>query len=260
VRVLRQQDGRFVDVTAEAGLGETHGWWNTVAAVDLRGNGRMDLVLGNLGRNSYIRASADEPARLHISDFARTGGRQQILTFYKAGVCYPIAGRDDLVKLMPRLRSRYVSYADYGASRLEDIFDASELKSAQVLEAKEFSSVVALNNGDGTFSVAPLPVEAQFAPIRTVLADDFDGDGRTDLLVAGNFHGVTPMRGRYDASYGLLLRGDARGGLSAVDLETSGLVIEGEVRAMQLLRGANGARQVVVALNDAGLRMLRPLN
>jgi hypothetical protein len=260
VRVFRQQDGRFVDVTAEAGLGETHGWWNTVAAVDLRGNGRMDLVLGNLGRNSYIRASADEPARLHISDFARTGGSQQILTFYKDGVCYPIAGRDDLVKLMPRLRSRYVSYADYGASRIEDIFDASELKSARVLEAKELASVVALNNGDGTFAVTPLPVEAQFAPIRTVVAEDFDGDGRTDLLVAGNFHGVTPMFGRYDASYGLLLRGDGRGGFSAVDLETSGLVIEGEVRAMQLLRSAAGARQVVVARNDAGLQMLRPVN
>jgi enediyne biosynthesis protein E4 len=249
-----------VDVTAEAGLGDTHGWWNTVTAVDLRGTGRMDLVLGNLGRNSYIRASAHEPARLHVSDFARNGGSQQILTFYKNGVCYPIAGRDDLVKLMPRLRSRYVSYADFGASRIEDIFDPAELRSAQVLEAKELASVVALHNGDGTFTVTPLPIEAQFAPVRAVLADDFDGDGRTDLLLAGNFHGVTPMRGRYDASYGLLLRGDANGGFEAVDLERSGLAIEGEVRAMRMLHGANGARSVIVARNNAGLQMLQPLH
>jgi enediyne biosynthesis protein E4 len=260
IRVFRQHEGRFVDVTAEAGLGDTHGWWNTVTAVDLRGTGRMDLVLGNLGRNSYIRASAHEPARLHVSDFARNGGSQQILTFYKNGVCYPIAGRDDLVKLMPRLRSRYVSYADFGASRIEDIFDPAELRSAQVLEAKELASVVALHNGDGTFTVTPLPIEAQFAPVRAVLADDFDGDGRTDLLLAGNFHGVTPMRGRYDASYGLLLRGDANGGFEAVDLERSGLAIEGEVRAMRMLHGANGARSVIVARNNAGLQMLQPLH
>jgi enediyne biosynthesis protein E4 len=129
-----------------------------------------------------------------------------------------------------------------------------------VLEAKELASVVALNNGDGTFTVTPLPVEAQFAPIRAVLADDFDGDGHTDLLVAGNFHGVTPMRGRYDASYGLLLRGDAKGGFEVVDLEAGGLVIEGEVRAMQMLRGADGSRNVVVARNDAGLQMLQALH
>ena len=260
VRVFRQHDGRFVDVTAEAGLGDTHGWWNTVTAVDLRGTGRMDLVLGNLGRNSYIRASTHEPVRLHVSDFARNGGSQQILTFYKNGECYPIAGRDDLVKLMPRLRSRFVSYADFGASRLEDIFDPAELRSAQVLEAKQLASAVALNNGDGTFTVTPLPVEAQFAPVRAVLADDFDDDGRMDLLLAGNFHGVTPMRGRYDASYGLLLRGDANGGFEAIDLERSGVVIEGEVRNMRMLHGADGARRVIIARNDAGLRMLQPLH
>jgi hypothetical protein len=260
IRVFRQQDGRFVERTTEAGLSNTHGWWNTVAAIDLRGNGRKDLVLGNLGRNSYIRASAHEPARLYVSDFAHNGGIQQILAFYKNGVCYPIAGRDELVRLMPRLRSRYVSYADFGDSRVEDIFNASELRNARVLEAKVLDSVVALNNGDGTFTVTPLPVEAQFAPIRAVLGDDFDGDGHTDLLVAGNFYGVTPVRGRYDASYGLLLRGDGNGGLEVVDLETSGVVIDGEVRAMQMLRSADGARLLVVARNDAALQMLKPLN
>jgi hypothetical protein len=256
VRVFRQQDGRFVDVTAEAGLGETNGWWNTVAAVDLRGNGRKDLLLGKLGRNSYVRASPEEPARLHVGDFAGTGTDQQILTFYRNGVSYPMAGRDDLVKVMPRLRSRFTSYADFGASRLEDIFDAAELRNAHVLEARIFTSAMALNNGDGTFVLTPLPVEAQFAPIRDVVADDFDGDGRMDVLVAGNFHGVTPVRGRYDASYGLLLRGNAQGGLVAVDMETSGLMIEGEVRAMRLLRGAAGTRKLVVARNDAGVEML----
>src|SRR3989449_4543848 len=57
VRVFRQEHGRLVDRTAEAGLSGTEGWWNTVAAVDLNGDGRKDLVLGNLGLNSYLRAS-----------------------------------------------------------------------------------------------------------------------------------------------------------------------------------------------------------
>lgn len=260
IRLFRQEDGRFVERTAEAGFGNTHGWWNTVAAIDLRGNGRQDLVLGNLGRNSYIRASVHEPVQLHVSDFARNGALQQILTFYKNGVSYPIAGRDELVRLIPSLRSRYVSYADFGASRVGDIFGASELRNAQVLDAKVLESVVALNNGDGTFFVRPLPVEAQFAPIRAVVADDFDRDGNSDVLVAGNFYGVTPVRGRYDASFGLLLRGDGNGGLEVVDLETSGVMIDGEIRALRLLRGARGERLLAVARNDSTLQMLRPLN
>ncbi len=228
-------------------------------AVDLRGNGRADLLLGNLGINSYIRGSRATPARLYIHDFSGDGRVEQILTVHRNGESYPLGGRDEFVRQIPRLRARYRSYADFGASRIEDIFSRSELRQAAVREASTFASAVALNNGDGTFDFESLPVEAQFAPVYAALPGDFDGDGQTDLLVAGNFHGVPPVRGQYDASYGLLLRGDGAGRLESVDLEESGLVIEGQVRDMEWLRWAGGGRLIVVARNDETLRFLRPL-
>ena len=76
VRVFHNENGKLVDRTKEVGLSGTNGWWNSVQAVDLRGNGRQDLVLGNLGLNSYLRASAKEPARLYVNDFSQ---RPQIL-------------------------------------------------------------------------------------------------------------------------------------------------------------------------------------
>jgi hypothetical protein len=259
VQVFRQEQGRLVDRTAAAGLTGTNGWWNTVTAADVNADGRVDLVLGNLGLNSYIRASRDEPARMYVHDFFQTDALKQVVTFYKHGESYPLLGRDDFVRLMPALRSRYDSYAKFGASRIDDILPADELKKATVMQAQTFASSVALNEGDGTFDLQPLPVEAQFAPVYAATADDFDGDGRVDLLLAGNFYGVTPLLGRYDAGYGLLLRGDDTGRFMAVDLEESGLEIEGQVRDMKWLRHASGGRVIVIARNNDGLQVLRPL-
>ena len=115
-----------------------------------------------------------------------------------------------------------------------------------------------MSDGQGSFSLQPLPVEAQFAPIYAALASDYTGDGIADLLVGGNFSGVTPVLGKYDASYGLLLRGDGAGHFTAVDMEQSGVAIAGEVRRMRALRAANGDRLIVVARNDTPVEVLRP--
>jgi hypothetical protein len=257
VRVFHQENGKLVDRTKEAGLADTNGWWSSVTAVDLRGNGHQDLVLGNLGLNSYLKASRKEPARLYINDFSHSGGLEQILTSYRDGVSYPMAGRDELLAKIPSLREKYPTYKSFGASKIEDIFPRSDVANAQIRAAYTFASAVARNNGNGTFTMEGLPMEAQFAPIYAALPGDFDGDGRTDVVLAGNFFGVPPVLGRYDASYGLLLKGDGAGHLSAVDLAASDLVIDGEVRHMASLRGARGERMIVVARNNGKLQILR---
>jgi len=193
-----------------------------------------------------------------VADFGHNGTLEQVLTVYKHGVSYPVAGRDELLRLIPPLRSRYPTYASFGASRIEDILSGAELARATVREARVFASSVALNNGNGTFTLAPLPVEAQFAPIRAALAGDFDGDGRADLLVAGNDYGFPPVLGRQDAGYGLLLRGTGDGRFAAVDMERSGLVIDGQVRHMRWLGRADGSRVIVAARNNDKLQVLRP--
>jgi hypothetical protein len=126
-----------------------------------------------------------------------------------------------------------------------------------VLEAHTFESAVAVNDGRGGFTLHPLPVEAQLAPVYASLARDFDGDGRTDLLLAGGFWGAPPLQGRYDASRGLLLRGLGGGLFRAVDEAASGLSIEGQTRRLRAVRGADGFERVVVARNDDRPLLLR---
>jgi enediyne biosynthesis protein E4 len=256
VRIYRQKDGRFVESTEQAGLSLSHGWWNSVTVADINRDGHPDLLLGNLGLNAYLRATPERPAQLHVHDFGNTGTLKQVLTFYKGGVSYPLAGRDDLVRLIPALRSRYPTYADFAASRYEEIFTAGERARAAVLEAHTFASAVALNDGRGGFALQALPNEAQLSPLYALLPLDANGDGHQDVLAAGNFHGVPPMLGRYDAGYGVLLRGDGAGGLQPFPAGAAP-VLEGEVRDLSFLRHASGSTLVVVARNNAPLQFLR---
>jgi hypothetical protein len=257
VRVFHQENGKLVDRTSAAGLAGTEGWWNTITAVDVNGDGRKDLVLGNLGLNSYLRASAKEPTRLYAGDFYSTGALKQILTTYKHGVSYPLAQRDELLQMMPQLRTKFPTYSAFGASRVEDILPASELSKAKVLEAHDFASAIAVNDGKGTFTLRDLPIEAQFAPVNATLAADIDGDGHLDLLIAGNSYGEPPMLGRYDASYGLLLRGTGDGRFAPADMAATNLVIQGQVRHLALLRGPHGAKLIAVARNNDTLEILQ---
>ncbi|MBC7894133.1 MAG: VCBS repeat-containing protein, partial [Cytophagaceae bacterium] len=252
VRVFHQDKGRFTD-RRSAGLDSSEGWWSSVTAADVDGDGSQDLVLGNLGRNAYVRASRGQPATLHVGDFFGTGTVKQLLAFHKPdGRRYPMAGRDDLLKLMPALRSRYPSFASFGASRVEDIL-GEELAKAEVHRAYTLESAVALHRGN-RFELQPLPTEAQFAPVYASVVDDFDGDGVRDVYVAGNLWGVTPMLGRYDASRGLLLRGK-NGALVPSAPAQSGMTIDGAVRAMAIVRRAGGGRLLAVARNNATLQL-----
>ena len=257
VRAFHQENGRLVDRTREAGLAATSGWWSSVTVADLRGTGARDLILGNRGLNSYVTASPQQPARMYVGDLAHNGTLQQIVTFYKRGSSYPVAGRDELLSLNPALREKYTSYKSFGAAKPEDIFPAGDLRAAQIREASTFASAVALNDGKGVFTLRALPPEAQLAPIYGAVAQDFDGDGRTDLLVGGNLYGAPPVYGRYDASIGLMLKGGGTGAFTAIDPSRSGISIDGQIRDMKVVRGANGTRLIAVARNNAPLVILR---
>lgn len=257
VRVFRQSRGRFTDRTNDAGLSNSEGWWNHVAAADLNGDGRTDLVLGNLGLNSYLTASATQPAEMYVFDFFGNGTLKQVISFYKHGVSYPLATRDEMVKVMPALRAKFGSYKAFGASRVTDILPPEELKQARLLTAHMFATSVALAGSDGRFTLAPLPLEAQFSRTYASIVRDLDGDGTVDLLLGGNFMGAPPMLGQSDASYGLLLHGAGDGTFTAVDMAQSGVQIRGEVRHMATVRRAGGRTAIVIARNNDRLLFLQ---
>src|SRR5216117_1282122 len=174
------------------GLEKSEGWWNRIVAGDFTGNGRVDFIVGNLGLNTRFQASDSESLTMYVKDFDGNGTPEQNVSVYNQGTSYPIAMRDELVKALPYLKARYPGYEDYARQTVTDIFSPAELAGAILKQARTFATALARNNGDGSFTLIPLPREAQLAPVYGMLARAFDGDGKTDLLLAGNFDGVQP--------------------------------------------------------------------
>lgn len=234
IRLFKNLNGTFTEVTASSGLEKYHGWWNTIKAADIDGDGDVDFIAGNHGLNSRFKASFDQPITMHVSDFDNNGVTEQIISKFNGRHHIPFAQNHDLIKQIPSLFYTFKELEDDKTFTLEDIFDDQQINKSVVLNATYMQSAVILNNGDGKFSVEPLPIEAQFSPVYAILVDDVDNDGIPDILLGGNLYEVKPEVGRYDASYSQLLKGLGNGKFLAIPDSKAGLNIQGQVRDIKI--------------------------
>jgi len=252
--VYRNDNGYFQDVTSSAGLDNTSGWWYCIHEYDIDMDGDMDLIGGNLGLNSILRASSTEPVEMYLNDFDNNGSPDQIICYYQDGLSYPVAPLDELVSQMREFDKNFPNYSDFGGKPVEEIFGRHILDQSIKRKAELFESCLFVNNGDGTFSMVKLPVEAQFSPVRTIMVDDFNNDGINDIAVAGNMYNVRPSYGRYDASYGWCLLGAKDYLFKPLIPSASGLIIKGDARRIIKIE-ISGKRYLIAAINDEALQV-----
>ncbi|MBI2946644.1 MAG: CRTAC1 family protein, partial [Verrucomicrobia bacterium] len=241
VRLFVNRHGRLEDQTREAGLDSLTGWWNGIAAGDVNGDGHIDYVVTNLGRNTQYRASPQYPALLLAGEFAEPGQRQLIEATWEEQRLVPIVGRNLLARTLPFLLERYPTQQSFGAAMIPDMLPADSLRKAGRLEATTLESGVLINNGQGRFDFRPLPRLAQAAPSYGVALADVNGDGKLDLYLAQNFLSVQPETGRMNGGVSLLLRGHGDGTFAPVWPKESGLMIPDDAKGL-----------AVTDLNDDG--------
>jgi hypothetical protein len=262
ITMLMNDRGIFKNVTAGSGLNTATGWWNSISAGDFDNDGDTDYITGNLGLNSFYRADPHHPVSIYGSDFDNNGSYDTFTSIFlmtsqqdTTRKEFPVHGRDDVIKQMISLRSKFQNYRSYAESTMEQLFSEEQYEDALKLKANNFASSYCRNDGNNRFTLFPLPVQAQLSVLNGMTVDDFDGDGNLDVLISGNDFGTEVSTGRYDALNGLLLRGNGHGEFTALTISESGIFIPGNGKALVKLRGGTGSYMVAAGQNRGPIKI-----
>lgn len=259
--VLRNNQGTFSNQTAQTGVSQLTGWWNSIAAADFDNDGDMDYVVTNTGLNTFYKATAAYPVRIYHGDLDGDGNYDAFPSVYmpeKEGgkmVEYPAHTRDDALKQMIALRGRHPRYHSFATTPMADLFTPEEKMNMQVLTATESRSMLFQNLGNGRFKAIPLPPAAQWAPIYGIVIDDLNADGWLDIALNGNDYGTEVVTGRYNALNGLILLGKGNGEFEPASLQQGGLFIPDDGKALVAFLRANGLVGLAASSNRGPVRL-----
>lgn len=220
-------------------LTDLFGWWRSIAVADLDGDGRKDIIIGNIGENGYLHPTKDKPVKLWLNDYDMNGNLEKIVTQTIDRKDMTVFLKHDVEEQIPSLKKQNLKHEVFANKSIQELFPADIIKSSVVRTFNFCSSVIAWNNGNGQFTISNLPPSVQFSSANAIYCTDINNDGKQDILIGGNEFGFPPQLGRIDAGFGSLLLNQGNKTFKALDYNESGLEITGQVRDIQEIKTGN---------------------
>lgn len=246
----------FSEVTSKKDLTLTEGLWQSVEISDLDGDGAKDIIIGNYGLNSRLKASENEPLKMWTNDYDKNGRIEQIITRSRQQGDYLLALRDDMLDQIPSLQTQFPTYASYADKSIDQIFPNEVLESSVVKEIHTLESMILWNNGKGDFKQQKIDKYGQFSPVFGIHSVSID-EKNSYLLLAGNLFGVKPEVGRYDASFGTVYKIENGKKMKYLEISDTGFELQGEVRGIYSLNTQTGTLYLVTRNNDTPLWFIK---
>jgi enediyne biosynthesis protein E4 len=247
IQVFINDKGKF----SKKILTDKNGWWNFILPVDIDNDGDIDLIAGNLGLNSRLKASDKEPLQLYFNDFDGNGKKEQVLTYFLEGKEIPFANKAELEKQMPILKKKFLYAGDFAKATLQDLFTSAKLDGATKLTANYLTSAVLINKGSLQFEAKALPKEAQFSSMKDAVVLNVNNDTLPDILIVGNYYDPNIEMGRYDADFGTILINKGQGNFIAETI--NGLAIKGQVRHIKPITIGKHAAFIIARNSDSAI-------
>ena len=254
LQLYKNKKGKNFELLRVPAFEKSDGWYNSLAAGDFDSDGDMDYIAGNLGLNSRYKANKEEPISVRFSDFDKNGSMDAFLFGYNNGKEYPLQTRMVVTEQIPSLKKRMLYFNEYGKMGYNEMFTEPERSNAKELTAFQMQSLYIENKGNNQFIIKPLPMAAQIAPIFGISIEDVDADGNLDIIAIGNSYAPEALNGRYDASNGLVLKGNGKGDFTPVKMNQSGFAVTGDGKAMVKLNLKNTNCILLAAQNSGPLK------
>ncbi len=216
------------------------GWWQTVAVTDLNNDGRQDLVLGNIGKNFYLNPTAKATVKLWLNDCDQNGDLDKIISYTIDGKDKPVILKSELQEQLPFIKKQNLKHKDYANKTMQELISKEMIASSIVKIFNYAPSCIAINNGDGNFTINELPQMTQLSCVNAIQPIDINGDGNVDLVTGGNQFGFTPQFEKLDGSFGDVLINNGKGDFDWVESKRTGLDLRGELRDIVLVKNKQG--------------------